>query len=72
MVETEIEADVAVGLPRVEGIAAIGQRSNHEPAGFPLGTGPIAGPFDMVVHAENEARAGAARRHDPRALPRCR
>lgn len=61
MVETEIEAGVAVGLLRAEGIAAIGQRSDYAPAGFPLGTGPIAGPFEMVVHAENEARAGAAR-----------
>jgi hypothetical protein len=58
IVETEPEADVAVGLLRTEGIPAMRQPTGLMTTGGALGSvGGIMGPYEVLVHAENEVRA---------------
>jgi hypothetical protein len=55
-VESEPEADLAVGLLRTEGIDAMWQRSGDAAGGMgPVGG--IGGLFDVVVSAEDAERA---------------
>ena len=57
IVENELAADVVVGFLETEGIPAIRQAA-AAPSGSPFGSaGGIAGPFEVLVHPENEARA---------------
>jgi|GEM_PF-2419937 len=57
-VESEPEADLAVGLLRTEGINAMWQRSSDAAAGMGIGpVGGIGGLFDVVVTPEDAERA---------------
>ena len=57
-VESEPEADLAVGLLRTEGINAMWQRSGGPAAGTGIGpVGGIGGSFDIVVQPEDAERA---------------
>jgi len=57
-VESEPEADLAVGLLRTEGINATWQRSGEPAAGMGIGpVGGIGGLFDIVVLPEDAERA---------------
>lgn len=57
-VESEPEADLAVGLLRTEGINAMWERSGAAPGGMGIGpVGGIGGPFDIVVLTEDAERA---------------
>lgn len=57
-VESEPEADLAVGLLRTEGINAMWQRSGDSAAGMGIGpVGGIGGLFDVVVLPEDAERA---------------
>ena len=57
-VESEPEADLAVGLLRTEGIDAMWQRSGDAAGGMGIGpVGGIGGLFDVVVSAEDAERA---------------
>ena len=57
-VESEPEADLAVGLLRTEGINAMWQRSGDPGAGMGIGpVGGIGGLFDVVVLPEDAERA---------------
>ena len=57
-VESEPEADLAVGLLRTEGITAMWQRSGEPAAGMGIGpVGGIGGLFDIVVLPDDAERA---------------
>jgi hypothetical protein len=57
-VETEPEAELAVGLLRSEGISAMWQRAAFGAAGAGLGSaGGVSGPFDVLVQAPDAERA---------------
>lgn len=57
-VESEPEADLAVGLLRTEGINAMWQPSGDASSGMGIGAvGGIGGLFDVVVSAEDAERA---------------
>ena len=57
-VESEPEADLAVGLLRTEGINAMWQRSGDAGAGTGISSvGGIGGLFDIVVSAEDAERS---------------
>ncbi len=57
-VESELDADLAVGLLRTEGITALWQRSGDSAAGMGIGpVGGLGGLFDVVVPPEDAERA---------------
>jgi hypothetical protein len=56
VVASEPEAEVILGLLRSEGIPAIAQKTNFA-AGLADGSLSAAGPREILVHAENLARA---------------
>jgi hypothetical protein len=59
-VENEPEAELAVGLLRTEGIAAMWQRTAFSAAGAGLGSaGGISGPYAVLVHPQDAGRARA-------------
>jgi hypothetical protein len=58
-VENKPEAELAVGLQRIEGISAMWQRAAFGAAGAGLGSaGGVSGPFDVLVEAQDAERAG--------------
>ena len=75
-VESEPEADLAVGLLRTEGITAMWQRSGEPAAGMGIGpVGGIGGLFDVVVLPDDAERAAellAASESDDDRRPRSR
>lgn len=57
-VETEPEAELAVGLLRTEGITAMWQSAGLGATGAGLGSaGGVGGPFDVLVKAQDAERA---------------